>query len=94
VAAVRDDVSTAIRLMKPVVDTNLLDTNHLREWAVFENVRSDPKFIEAFELEFGQKLVLDKETISAAKPSRPTGNEEDLADGVPESDVEGSKTLH
>jgi hypothetical protein len=45
-----------------------------REWPVFENLRSDPHFVETFEREFGQRMVADLEASTASKsePEEPS----------------------
>jgi hypothetical protein len=67
VAAVRDDVETVTKLMKPAVDAKHLRVADFREWPVFEKLRSDPRFIETFEREFGQRMVADLEASTVSK---------------------------
>jgi len=61
-AAIRDDVQTVVHLMKAVVSAGHLSASDFQAWPVFEKVRSEPAFIEAFEREFGEKIVADLET--------------------------------
>jgi hypothetical protein len=86
-AAVRDDVETVIKIMKTVVNAEHLRIADFRVWPVFEKVRSDPKFIEAFEREFGQKMVADLEasTLPKLEAEEP---------GVVASDAPGDNVLH
>jgi hypothetical protein len=65
VAAVKNDVETVVSLMTRVVETGTMTISSFREWPVFETVRSDPRFVEAFERGFGQKLLAERE---ARKP--------------------------
>jgi hypothetical protein len=67
VAAVRDDVTTVLKLMKPVVAAGLLRVSDFQEWPVFETVRVTPAFIDAFEREFGERIVADQQTPSTSK---------------------------
>lgn len=86
VAAVREDVEAVIQMMKSVVDAKLMQINSFREWPVFEKIRADTKFIEAFEQTFGEKLLANRETVT------PSGS-----DATPSSDdateIE-NKTVH
>lgn len=59
VAAVRDDVETVIATMKYVVEAKKMDIHNFREWPVFEAMKSNPKFIEAFERNFEQKFLIE-----------------------------------
>jgi hypothetical protein len=61
-------------MMKSVVDAQLISLRQFREWPVFQTIRSDARFIEAFEKEFGEKLIADK-----ALSNLPTPTEEESA---------------
>ena len=80
--------------MKPVVDVDLLKISDFRDWPVFEKIRADSKFVEAFEREFGQKLLLDREAVNPSREDTTVGSETDTegesADVGPPSD----ETLH
>jgi hypothetical protein len=67
VAAVRDDVQTVIRLMKPAVAAGHLKIDNFQDWPVFEKVRSDPAFVEPFEREFNRRIVEDLEARTPGK---------------------------
>lgn len=82
VAAIKDDVECVTRLMKRVVNAELMKVSDFREWPVFEGVRADPKFIDAFEQAFGQKLLLDRETTTDKALSE-NGLEADSASDSP-----------
>lgn len=58
VAAIQDNVESVLTLMKAVVSSGLITLNDLRTWPVFDKVRTDPRFIDAFEASFGEKVVI------------------------------------
>jgi hypothetical protein len=82
VAAVKDDTETVIFMMKRVVGSGKMELRNFREWPVFENIRKDPKFVEEFEKEFGEKLIVDKETRSAEIIATGLHMDEDAAETV------------
>jgi hypothetical protein len=90
VAAVRDDVQTIVRLMKPAVASGNLKIDDFQNWPVFEKVRSDPTFVKAFEQEFNRRIVEDLEAITPRKSQVDT--EED-GDPGPQNE-EKSETMH
>jgi hypothetical protein len=90
VAAVRDDVQTIIRLMKPAVDAKHLKIDDFQNWPVFEKVRSDPVFVEAFEREFNRRIVED---LEARAPRKSQIEAEDEGDSVLEN-TQKNETLH
>jgi hypothetical protein len=67
VYAVKNDVDSVIGMLKSVVDTKLISIGDIREWPVFHDIRTDMKFIEAFERIFGEKLLADKEGVRFVK---------------------------
>jgi len=67
VAAVKEDVDQVISMMQPTVNSGGMKISDIRDWAVFEKMRSDAKFVDAFEQAFGEKLLLDKEAKSKVK---------------------------
>jgi hypothetical protein len=73
IAAVKDEAETVIGLMYGVVQAKLIEINDLRDWPVFEPIRKNPKFVDAFEACFGEKLVKDRK-----KPK--INFDEDIAD--------------
>lgn len=56
IAAVRDEVDTVVSLMGRVKDERVVGSDGFRTWPVFDTVRSDPKFVAAFEEVFGEPL--------------------------------------
>ncbi|HEY3623105.1 MAG TPA: hypothetical protein VGL12_12070 [Roseiarcus sp.] len=90
VAAVRDDVQTVIRLMKPAVAAGHLKIDNFQDWPVFEKVRSDPAFVETFEREFNRRIVEDLEALTPAK-TRTKGEEEAKPDW---QILSNDKTVH
>ena len=94
IAAVRDDVESVIRMMKSVVDAKLMDISSIREWPVFEKIRADTKFIEAFEQTFGEKLLANRETTTPSKSDDSASSEHDaIASESDATDIE-DKTVH
>jgi hypothetical protein len=67
VAAVKDDVDQVVSMMEATVRSGGLEVSAIRDWPVFEKVRSDSRFVDVFEKAFGEKLILDKETKSTMK---------------------------
>jgi hypothetical protein len=65
-------------MMKRVTDSGKMTIRNFRDWPVFENVRKDSKFVEAFEREFGEKLLLDTETknLDTKQEESPSGDPE------------------
>jgi hypothetical protein len=61
VAAVKGETTTVIRMMKSVVASGIMQIQYFRDWPVFETIRSDPEFAIAFEEQFDEKLMVDKE---------------------------------
>lgn len=95
IAGVRDDVDTVIKMMKRVVDAGLIRISCFREWAAFDTVRTDLRFIEAFEREFGERLVENRETSSV--PRADSSSDREATDGVPldvDADDVDDKTIH
>ncbi|MGO9869369.1 MAG: hypothetical protein ACLPJY_17125, partial [Rhodomicrobium sp.] len=94
IAAVRDDVESVIRMLKSVVDAKLMDISSIREWPVFEKIRADTKFIEAFEQTFGEKLLANRETTTPSKSDDSASSEHDaIASESDATDIE-DKTVH
>jgi len=94
VAAVKDDADSVIRMMKAVADAKLMEISCFRDWPVFENVRRNPKFIEAFEQEFGQKLIADRKAVEPGKKVE-NGNDAKSADGMSDANEPGNDlTVH
>jgi hypothetical protein len=93
VAAVKDDVEGVIRMMKHVVESGGMKIASFRDWPVFESVRTDPRFVEAFEREFGQKLIMDKETrsLEAGKTDIDEGESEMALDAA---EPQNKSTIH
>ena len=73
--------------MKPVVDAGLIALAQLREWPVFETVRSDARFVETFEREFGQKLLADNEVANLQQ----LGTTENIEGGSQEHEENNSQ---
>jgi hypothetical protein len=90
VAAVRDDVQTIIRLMKPAVASGHLKIDDFQNWPVFEKVRSDPVFVETFEREFDRRIVEDFE---ASSPRKSQIEAEDDGDPVSQTGLK-NETVH
>jgi hypothetical protein len=65
VAAIQDDIDGVVNMMKSVTDPKLVGAHGFREWPVFESLRSDPKFVQAFEETFREKLFTEKQTVPA-----------------------------
>lgn len=61
VAAVRDDTKTVVEMMGKVVASEIMKKNDFRRWPVFEKMREDAVFLEAFEANFGEKLLIERE---------------------------------
>ena len=90
VAAVRDDVQTVIRLMKPAVTAGHLKIADFQDWPVFEKVRSDQVFVDTFEREFNQRIVED---LEARVPRKLQVEAEEEGDPVSETSSK-SETVH
>jgi hypothetical protein len=93
VAAVKDDVEMVISLMSRVVETTTMTISSFREWPVFETVRSDPKFIEAFERGFGQKLLAEREATKSREGEAEGEIDADPADAL-SGTVPNDPTIH
>lgn len=93
VAAIRDDVKAVIGMMKQAVESKVLEISDLREWPVFEKARADNEFVEAFEEIFGEKLLLNKQTLSHSADAFPD-NEAEIADTGQELTDSDHKTRH
>jgi len=78
VAAVKDDVDRVISMMETTVRSGELEVSEIRDWPVFEKMRSDLRFVDAFEKAFGEKLILDKETKSTIKAKDEDENSNEL----------------
>lgn len=94
VAAVKDDVDAVVRMMKSVVDANLIQISSFRDWAVFEKIREESKFIEAFERIFGEKLLANMETVSPLQIEGASNTEQDATTGELEAIENVDKTVH
>ncbi len=64
VAGVKDDIDFAIENMKFAVETGALELDNFRDWPVFQTMRTVPRFIDAFETTFNEKILLDREAFS------------------------------
>ncbi|KAA2213678.1 hypothetical protein F0Q34_06295 [Pseudoroseomonas oryzae] len=81
VAAIKDDLPAVTGMMKSAVNSGRIRVSNFREWPVFDSIRSDPMFVEAFEAEFGEPLLLDQESSSLRNlPSHDGEAQTDLAD--------------
>jgi hypothetical protein len=80
--------------MKRAVDIGQLKIEHLQTWAVFEKARADPQFIEAFEREFGRKLITER-GLSRSETPKEDVLENDSVDSASllERD-DDNKTIH
>jgi hypothetical protein len=90
VAAVRDDIHTTTHLIKPAVAAEHLKIDDFQNWPVFEKVRSDPVFVEAFEREFNRRIVED---LEARIPRKSQIEAEDEGDSVSQSALK-NETVH
>jgi hypothetical protein len=94
VAAVKDDFDTVISMMKGLIDTKVLTLRELRTWPVFETARSNAEFIDAFEREFGEKLLQEKEGASLVNQDTIDGDLELENETSSAVSVETDPTLH
>jgi len=75
-------------MLKQVVDAGLLVLSDFREWPVFKPLRSNEKFIEAFERAFGERLFLDAATTrpesegSSADVEKTAGSQRESAESA------------
>jgi hypothetical protein len=90
VAAIRDDVQTVIRLMKPAVAAERMRIDDFQNWPVFEKVRADPVFVEAFEREFNRRIVED---LEARTPPKSQIEAEEEGDSVSQTAIK-DETVH
>lgn len=93
VAPVKDEIETVISLMPRVIETSTMKIENFREWPVFETVRSDPRFVEAFERSFGQRLLAEREATKPREREIATDIDSDPADDTSDS-VPNESTLH
>lgn len=49
IAAVRGDVSTVVRLMRPALSSGVIDKGALRIWPAFREIRNHPDFLKEFQ---------------------------------------------
>ena len=69
----RDQVDDVIAMMKSAVSRGTMELWNFRDWAVFLPLRSDPRFISAFEEAFGERLLLD---VRAVRPQAEISDKE------------------
>jgi hypothetical protein len=56
VAALKGDTGKVVELFPAVVESKSVESAEFRRWPVFDFVRTEPKFQEAFEAAFGEPL--------------------------------------
>lgn len=56
VEALKENIDEVIRLMPIVTASNMITKLDFREWPVFDGIRSEPRFCEAFKEQFGEDL--------------------------------------
>lgn len=71
IAAVREDTKEVIRLLPAAVESEAISKDSVRDWPVFDWVRSDEKFQEKFLEVFGEQLIVDFESTSQNLPEKP-----------------------
>jgi hypothetical protein len=89
VAAVLGNVETVVSMMRNVVTSKSISIADFRVWPVFETMRSNPRFIEAFEREFGSLLVVKKKENLPKRDSQQESKEDALS-----SAETAEKTVH
>jgi hypothetical protein len=91
VAAVRDDVSSVVKLMESVVNTDQLTKSDFRSWPVFNGIRENPQFVSEFERIFSEPFFLDKVSIDN-KADASEASETGLANSTDEVPTDISST--
>ncbi|WP_306090348.1 hypothetical protein [Qipengyuania flava] len=71
IAAVREDTKEVIRLLPAAVASEAISKDSVRDWPVFDWVRSDEKFQEKFLEVFGEQLIVNFESTSQNLPEKP-----------------------
>ena len=59
VAAVRDDIDAVVDYMPRIAEKDI-SKDDFRDWPAFQSIRSEPKFIKAFEEKFGEAFMPDR----------------------------------
>jgi hypothetical protein len=75
IAALEEDVDRVIELMPRVSESSMVGKAGLREWAVFDWVRTDVRFVEKFRDIFGEDLGVQderEETVQQVSESEPS----------------------
>ncbi|WP_159731922.1 hypothetical protein [Methylosinus sp. Ce-a6] len=65
IAAIKDDVDGVCDLIASVDAAGKVGKGHLREWPVFEGVRSNEKFLAKFEAHYGEPLLVTQTSSQA-----------------------------
>ena len=80
IASIREDVEEVIRLLPAAAASEDISIDAIRNWPVFDWVRSNDKFRDKFFEVFGEQLIIDFESSLQEMPDKPKRD-------VPESTV-------
>jgi hypothetical protein len=92
VAAVRGDLDTTLSLMQSAKDA--VGESGFRDWPVFEPLRTEPRFITAFEQLYGVRLFTDKQSSKIETPVSQADADEEVNRDKSENDLDQTRTVH
>jgi len=65
-AAINDDIDLVVKLMPKVKSDDDVGKEGFRSWPVFDSMREQRKFREAFSKNFGEHISMGKEELEKA----------------------------